>query len=517
MVEMTKMIRVICLLAGAVLFGAAGSYARQPSVEARIAGLESNEEYMSLLEEDARLQEREDSVVRAVESMRRQLRENPAEGRALADEILELENRIFEIRTAKGRLIDKINTIEQNWVLANLNAAEPEPAFDAAADPGIPESQKKRYLLANRYFRDRLPAADYAALQQAQRLEPQAAEYMRRYRANHAELGRLAGAYRAATTEEEAVPLFESYAALASLNDVLADSLSVVWNFIYDNKSFAYDYLLDKLGEEELLTLQEKSAAEVARSFAELAGTTASDEIVDYMLRRQAMVDYETSVAALLGFSQAADSLRSVAVQLAAVDYRLPRLELEERYFLEYDSVAFSSTPKYTAQHPIPECRIYARGTIYRVLLGTFSTKRPPSVFHGAYPLFYRVNEQGRWCYYAGGFATRAEAEEAQARLKKRGFARPEVVVWRDGVYRNVTVDGDPDQGAFRIEIATSEALSEEVREAIAATAQGAGISRAGQKFIVGVFDDRALAGQVENAIRRADPDLEIKIVEISE
>ena len=43
----------------------------------RIAGLEGNAEYMSLLREDAQLQIREDSIVNAVERMRRQLREDP--------------------------------------------------------------------------------------------------------------------------------------------------------------------------------------------------------------------------------------------------------------------------------------------------------------------------------------------------------------------------------------------------------------------------------------------------------
>ncbi|MDE6877199.1 MAG: SPOR domain-containing protein, partial [Alistipes sp.] len=120
---MTKLLRNIGLL-GALLFGAVGTGASQPPVEARIAGLEGNGEYMSLLEEDARLQEREDSVGHAVEGLRRRLRDDrEADRAALADEILELENRIFEIRTAKGRIIDRINTIEQEWVLANLNKA----------------------------------------------------------------------------------------------------------------------------------------------------------------------------------------------------------------------------------------------------------------------------------------------------------------------------------------------------------------------------------------------------------
>ena len=60
---------------GALFLTAGGLLAQQPPVEARIAGLENNEEYMSLLREDARLQEREDSIVNAVAVLRERLRE----------------------------------------------------------------------------------------------------------------------------------------------------------------------------------------------------------------------------------------------------------------------------------------------------------------------------------------------------------------------------------------------------------------------------------------------------------
>ena len=517
MVEMTKAVRRICVLAGAACFGTMVLQAGQPSVEARIAGLENNVEYMTLLVEDAELQIREDSVVRAVEGMRQRLRENPEEGRRCAEEILELENLIFEIRTAKGRLIARINTIEQDWVLANLNGAAPSPEPVAESVPEVPEEAQARNLVYNPCFRAGLSAADHAALLQAQRLETDAAECMKRYVANHTTLRQLAESYRTASVESEAIALYDRYMMLDAENRALADSLSGLWNFIFDNKSYAYDYLLDKLGHEDLLAAQEDAVAEAARSMAELEGTTASDEIVDYVLRKQVIVDYETTVAGALGLAKASDSLRSVAMQLCAVDYRLPRQTIEERSFLVFDDVAFSSVPQYTAKHPIPECRVHARGTIYRVLLGTYRTQRPPTIFRGAYPLFYTVDKQGQWRYFAGGFATRQEAEEAQARLKKRGFVRPEVVVWNDGVYRNVTVDGEAAPGVFCVEIDTSDPLSDEVKAAIARTARHAGLSRAGQKFVVGMFDDRAAAERVESAIRQAAPELEIKVAETTE
>ena len=167
MVEMmkAKCLRMYILLCA--LFAAGSLGAQQLDVKARIAGLEKNGEYMSLLREDALLQAREDSVVRVVERTRTLLREDPERRQQYSQEILALENRIFEIRNAKGRLIDRINTIEQEWVLSNLDAggAGGAPHRTSAA---IPDSLKVRNLVCNPWFGEQLPAADYAALRRAQ-------------------------------------------------------------------------------------------------------------------------------------------------------------------------------------------------------------------------------------------------------------------------------------------------------------------------------------------------------------
>ena len=90
-------------------------------------------------------------------------------------------------------------------------------------------------------------------------------------------------------------------------------------------------------------------------------------------------------------------------------------------------------------------------------------------------------------------------------------------MVWTDGVYRNLAQEPDTASTFFRIEIAGTEALSEAVKQAIAEQAGSAELSRAGHYFVVGTFDDRAVADRVAEAIRRADDTLEIKVVEIAE
>ncbi len=503
---------------GALFLTAGGLLAQQPPVEARIAGLENNEEYMSLLREDARLQEREDSIVNAVAVLRERLREDPSQRQRYSQEILQLESRIFEIRNAKGRLIDRINSIEQEWVLANLDGAVSGPgAVRNAPAAGIPDSLKVRNLVDNLYFREHLAETDYAALCEAQRLETRAAEYVNRYFANHATLTELAEAYGTVQNEAEAMDIFGRLTTLQGMNRVLGDSLAEVWNYIFDNKNYAYGYILDELGREEILSREEEQQARAARQLTELRGATASDAVADYFLRKRVMVDYEAAVAEELALDAARDSLRGVAEQLGAVDFRLPRIDVAERYFLDYDSVAFSSKPKYTYQNPIPECKVYANGTIYRILLGTFNTKRAAATFRGAYPLFYLIDDAGKWNYYTGGFATLEEAETAQKALKEHGFIRPEVVVWTDGVMRNLSRDPVAQDLAYRVEITGTDALSDAVKQVIAETASGHELSRVGQQlFVVGGFTDRAVADRLADAVRLADPALEIKVVEVS-
>ena len=75
-------------------------------------------------------------------------------------------------------------------------------------------------------------------------------------------------------------------------------------------------------------------------------------------------------------------SLRGVAEQIGTVDFRLPRIDVAERYFLDYDNVAFSiESPNTRTRSPIWSAKVYANGTIYRILLGTFNTKRAAATF----------------------------------------------------------------------------------------------------------------------------------------
>lgn len=488
---------------------------RAQQMTPRIAGLERNEEYMSLLREELRLQAQEDSVVQVVSGLRRQFREESAIGRRdIGRRLVESEERIFGIRGARGVLMDRITAIEQEWVLSHLDAPVSDGASDTSAVGNA--SGQLRNLIYNDYFAEELPPADYAALRRAQELELTAVEYVNRYHASYRRLSRLAREYETATGEEQADSLYTLCRRLIAANDALSDSLVSVWNYIYDNKSYAYAYLLEKLGQYDILAHEEELYGRATREISELRGQTASDAVVDYFLRKPVVIDYESKLAGLLNLDAALDSLRGVTAQLRLVDCRLPRIEPEERYFLDLAPIVYSSRPVYSYQNPIPECRVHPHGTIYRLLLGTFNTKRAAAVFRGASPLFYLVDEEGKWRYFAGGFATRVEADKAQQEAKAHGFVRPEVVVWRDGVYRNLTRDPEQTKCSYRVELEGE--LSDAARAAIAEKAGGCELSRTGEgRFVLGLFDEEQIASGVADAIRAADPTLVVRVTEFIE
>lgn len=515
MVEITPTTtwRRLALFLLALLPVAGWMYAQPPVGESR--RLESNSEYLTLIEQDRALQHRQDSVTRAMEDLRAQLRANPAERSRLSDEILQLEMQMFEIRSAKGKLVDRINELEQDWVLSQLEGSDPKQEAGWPAEPAalLARGPQVRNLVYNGYFRDNLTSEDYAALLEAQQLELQAVDLVNRYFTNYEVVATLSKVYETVDSEEEAIDIQSRIETLEHANGTLADSLATVWNYIFDNKSYAYGYVLDKLNRDQLLEAQEERLAEAMQQLAELRGRTPADEVADYFLRKQVSVACETEVAKLLGLEAARDSLQQVTTQLQSVDFRVPKIVLAERNFIDYEDITFPGTTKYTTQHPIPECRVYERGTIYRILLGRFSAKRAASLFKGAYPLYWLLDDARKWCYYAGGFSTLAEAEAAQKLMKEHGFIRPEIVVWSNGTMRNLSQE--PEAQAYRVEIGNTEVLSEEIRTAISSVAGDTEVSKIGQRlFVVGLFSDRATAEAVADAVRKTDGQLQIKVTE---
>ena len=499
---------VLCLTA----FSVSGQ-----QVSARVAGLENDKEYMALLVREAELHRTEDSVVRIIGDTRRLFSSDlsSSDREKYSAEILKLEKELFEIRNRIGVTANEIGTIEQAFIVSRMNGPQPQ---DGAAAPDVapdaPAGQSSD-LVRNAYFRENLPQKDYEALLEARNREGLPAQLIDVYRSNYRKLDLLARQYDTTRNRSEAEAIYSMIGSVASLNRTVEDSLSRVWSGIYDDKVYAYNYLLDKMGKTDLLNDFGERFRQNRQAVAAVQDEVASSVLFEYPLQRTLVVAYEQTLAGLLGYAAAADSLQRCMKALEADTqvYALPVIDPQERIFIEYAPIERHSPSVYNSRNPIPENETQQRGTVYRIQLGAFAQKQPVSIFKGVSPLCYDKTEEGRYRYCAGAFRERAEAEAALVEMKKMGFRKPEIVVWRDGEFEMIggesALSDRSGETLYRVRIeGQGESLNERIREIADARSDGRELTLARGTdedgnivYTIGNFDSRqeaeALCGEI--------------------
>lgn len=471
-------------------------------VVARVAGLENNAQYMDLLVQEQRLQKQEDSVVNVIASTRKLFASATAAERSqYGQAILKLEGDLFEIRNRIGEVSASISSIEQEYVMAHMDA----PVVTEATT--VVDTVKKQVsnLIYNDYFKTHLSSADYKSLCASQEREKALPALLDQYIANYQQMETMANEYDTAS-RTQAEEVWAKLQTMIGINAALSDSIAHVWSFIYDNKIYAYNYLLDRLNKSEQLSNFDSQFRKINQQIASMREKVASDAVYGYPLCKKLVLDYELSLSDMLGYTQAHDSLTKVAQQIGALNYAFAPVNPAPRNFIEYGAIEVTSPSKYNYAHPIPENEIFKYGTVYKVQVGSFLRKQPVSIFRNVSPLCYEKTDEGRYVYYAGAFRELSEAQAAVEQLSKIGFRKPMVVVWRDGIFEALGEDASSSTSAeqadvlYRVEFTDSgEEMNDAVKEILATAAPDKETSRTsapegGYLYSVGTFTDRASA-----------------------
>lgn len=507
---MVEMMKYGKLIVASLLFATVSvKTASAQDVVARISALESNENYMSLLRSDAALRTKSDSLMGVMRDLRGELSRNAEARDSMAqmrgDSLLVLladaENAVLAMRSQKIRLIDQINSIEQEHVLSSMGNIG-----------GAQASQGSGSIYTNDYFRKSIEAEDYAALMAVHAKEAEANANAKEYVANYAKIKELYNKYVQARTEADAEAVYGELSVLVDKNASLERDMTQAWSEIYDQKSYVYSYFLEKENREDILELTEGLIAEARQEKLSSVDNCVSEALADYCLQKPVVLNYEMYVAKLLNLTSAIDSLSSAARDVRQIDYRMAHIDVERRSFVDYEPIEFLQRSPYNNSNPVPDCVVYEYGTIYRILLGTYKYKQAVSIFRGAVPLSVETLEDGRFSYYAGGFRTRAEADRAVEAMKKKGFRNPQIVEWCDGYKTNLSEAGDVQ---FRLMI-TGASLGDEVRSIITTMAPDCQLSRlAEDSYTVGMFSSRAMAERVAQAVGRSDEQLTVDVEEL--
>ncbi|MFR9505417.1 MAG: SPOR domain-containing protein [Rikenellaceae bacterium] len=474
-------------------------------IQPRIVGLEIDSNYMRLLSEDNALTIQEDSIGVIVEALREQFRANPDTETDSRKEIIMLENNLFDIRARKAVVVDSLNFIEQSWILNNMGNVE----YAQKEQPKeVGSSSDVDFIFKSDNVKSNLSSVDYKNLVRAEELEPEVKSYREAYMRNYDTMLSLKSSYDMLPSQDEALQVQQRFDSLKMVNIRVLEQLSDAWGYIYDNKSFAYSILMELHGFSDVLQQETELMREAQAEISSLQQQGGNEELLRYVVQKNSLLPFEILVAEKLGLNRAADSLNRVKREYIEHDRVVcPEIAIEERLFIDYEPIEFVSQTPYNSNNPIPETVIYEKGTIYRIIVGSFSTKPSNSTFRNTIPVSYRKNEEGRYSYYIGGYATVEEAEEARESLKKHGFRVPEVVMWYDGRERNITKNPLTITTTYRIEIENQSTLPEGAVEQVREIAPNGAISKVGNdKFVITHLDSQSQVDSLVNLLQQLDP-----------
>ena len=524
MMIMIKRLYIIALLT-LVTTALAVAHTQEPD----FPELESNSHYMSLKQRSAQLLEREDSIQQLIATAREEFdlhRDSIMANNAIdafASYILKLESDIFELREQRGDVITEINNIEQEYILAHMYSKAHQEEGKEDAEEVVEEivtPVEYRELIKNTIFVDALNTADYTELVEAHNLDNQMDSLCNQYNDLYAELYSTAREYRQTEIESEADSLFGRFHSLKRRASELNDDIEQRWNYIIDTKYYAYGYILELNHKYDLLDSSSEAFSQMRIDGSHHEGLYESDAVMHYAIGRPTLLDFEIAVAQELDLEEACDSLKQVRSTLSVPEYRNEALQLAKRLFIDYQPVVIGRTNHYNTTNPVPELKVYEQGTIYRILLGSFRSKQPMTLFKGVQPLYITTNEEGNYEYYTGGFDSLIKAEETQLFLKDKGFKQPEICRWTDGQMVNISQQReDDDQEEIVLSrymvVVGCETMEDAMRSAIEATAPDKMISRRGSQFVIGTFNSRADASHLVEVLTEQFPDVDSTLLEL--
>ncbi len=494
-------------------------------VKARYVGLESNGEYMELLEAEQRFVTVEDSLDVELHNNRRLYREGGASVALYRQKIVDLEQSLFDIRVQKRVVESQINAIEQSWVLDNVSSGvethqvvQQVTGTDASTNSGVSRirAESVKNIHQSQYVKENLPTVDFDNLLATQDGEVEVSQFVKAYVSNFEKLAQYREVYNQSSSQSTADSVAAMHKSIDSVNFDIAKSIDSRWSQVVDAKSYSYALLIEALGRTDIFKKEEQFNTQAMMVIDSLSSSTNSPELLNYYATKLSMVEYEMVIANELSLTNAVDSLKSVRDSLKIAGFDFPSVDIEKRSFILYEPIKFSSKETYTSKNPIPAIKIYDEGVIYRLLLGSYKMRQLANIFRGTSPLAISKNSLGLYCYYAGGYETLSEAEEARKLLLKRGFRRPEIVEWRDGNSHNLTRNPRESSYKYRVEIKGASELSDAVKEVVATQASGRELLKIGpESFVIGVFDDRESATTLHDGLKAIGENLDVSIATI--
>ena len=463
-----------------------------------------------------------DSVAEVLAEHRANYARNESMREKLTPTILTLEKEVVRLQAEYEKMLALISEVAVQDALTAYNNAQNEQSVEKKAQSVVEDKKDsytpdkasmKRDLVANNYFSERLSQGDYKSLCDAQKREAKVREVVEQYFAKYGELLALQRRYMEVPTREEADEQAKLFTAKRGEMASLEEEITSMWSSLYFNKIYAYDLLMERGGNTAMLDFSAEAVARAEREINENTDLHQSNALVGYYARKKALTEYEIQIASTLSLTPSRDSLRMVASELKNRDYRLSKLSLQRRSFIEYEDIEVKVPTIYNSKNPVPRTKVYDYGTVYRIRVGLFSKRPNVSALRGVMPLSYTdAYNNGLYAYFVGGFRTEQEAKEGADYLKKLGFREPIIAVWVDGEYYPTLEEMRRLESQYNVEISGVPTLTDEMKSLILSHKSDCTISRIGSTFVVGTFEGKSAAEAVVADLKAANGEIEVAI-----
>ena len=463
-----------------------------------------------------------DSVAEVLAEHRINYARNESMREKLTPTILSLEKEVVRLQAEYNKVLAQISQKDIKEALTaykdaqkeNKTTKQEQPTVEEKRGEYIPDKARmKRDLVANDYFSERLLQSDYKALRDAQQREKSLKEAVERYFVKYGELLALQRRYMEVPTREEADEQAKLFVAKRGEMATLDEEITSLWSSLYFNKIYAYDLLMEREGKTAMLDFSAEATARAEREVNDNTDLYESNALVGYYARKKALTEYEMQIASTLSLTTSRDSLKIVSAELKNRDYRLSKLSLQRRSFINYEDIEVKVPTIYNSKNPVPQTKVYDYGTVYRIRIGLFSKRPNLSALRGVTPLSYTTAyNKGLYAYFVGGFRTEQEAKEGVVKLKKLGFKEPIVAVWVDGEYYPTLEDMRRSESQYNIEISGVATLTDDIKASILSHKNDCTISRIGSTFVVGTFEGKSVAEAVATDLRALNSDIKVEI-----
>lgn len=453
-------------------------------VVARFSGLESDSVYMSLLSQEKQYVVEQDSLNIVIKEKRAQISSaDDTQKEALSSEIMNLENKVFDIRGILGELSTKTASIEKKFLLNNMNNSVKEEVPDVV-------STENKFLIKNRYFKSAIDKSEYDIIVNSDKIETEIellassiSKLYDDYKLNNDN-------FRNAGSKTDADSLVIVIDSLGTEIVKLDTKVGEVWSHLYQTKVDSYNILLDKMAlYDKIESLGNKSRDERSK-ISDVQSTVVDTQLSGYLRGKLLLNEYELELAKSRNLSLAKDSITSVMKDVDVSKYDFKIIDVPNWIFIDYEPAIIGTTTIYNENNPIPELVVPTVGEVYKIKLGTYVKKQTAyHIFRKISPIELREEAEGKVSYFAGSYKTYEEAKKMNDRLVRYGM-KVSVVRWKDG--DQVAEDGSiievkPAGDGYNVIINN---LSDETTNIIKERAEGMEIMKNGDNYSIGLFDD---------------------------